>query len=381
MTVIRKRRPLEIWPAFVDATASLLLVVVFVLLIAAVGQLYLTNALFGRDEALMKLNARVVELADMLSMQKSESAELSELLNLRTASLARAEETIREQHDVLAGTREKLATREATLAEQERELAARNRTLARIETEVAALRALRDRLQADVEAVIGERDDVRARLEAEIGINVAARAQLELLNQQLAQLGQQLSSLNHALEVAAAEIELKGASIEDLGQRLNVALANKAQQLQRYRSEFFGRLRDALAEHPEVRVEGDRFVLPSSLLFETASDELGVAGVGQVAQLANTLNTLAGMIPDDVDWIVRIDGHTDRRSIASERFPSNWELSAARAIAIVRALIRYGVPERRLAATGFGEFHPIDAGQSEMAYARNRRIEIKLTSR
>ena len=232
-----------------------------------------------------------------------------------------------------------------------------------------------------MQAVIGERDAVRARLEAETRINVAAQAQVTLLNQQLAQLGQQLSRLNHALEVAEAEVELKQASIEDLGQRLNVALANKAQQLQRYRSEFFGRLRDALAEHPKVRVEGDRFVLPSSLLFETASDELGVAGVGQVARLASTLNTLAGMIPDDVDWIVRIDGHTDRRSIASERFPSNWELSAARAIAIVRALIRYGVPERRLAATGFGEFHPIDAGQSEMAYARNRRIEIKLTSR
>ncbi len=154
-----------------------------------------------------------------------------------------------------------------------------------------------------------------------------------------------------------------------------------AQQLKRYRSAFFGRLREALADYPGIRIVGDRFVLPSGLLFASGSDELGDDGRKQVARLAASLKDLAARIPSDLDWVLRIDGHTDARAIHSERFPSNWDLSAARAIRIVRALAAHGIPERRLAATGFAEHHPIDTQETPEAYARNRRIEIKLTSR
>ena len=151
--------------------------------------------------------------------------------------------------------------------------------------------------------------------------------------------------------------------------------------LQRYRSEFFGRLRDALSDYPDIRIEGDRFVLPSELLFESGSDKLGLAGQRQVMKLANTLREVAQIIPEDIDWVLRIDGHTDKRPISNSHFRSNWELSSARAISIVRAMINKGIPARRLAATGFAEYHPVDTADTAKAYARNRRIELKLTSR
>ena len=169
--------------------------------------------------------------------------------------------------------------------------------------------------------------------------------------------------------------------IEDLGQRLNTALASKARQLQRYRSEFFGRLSEALGQYPDIRIEGDRFILPSELLFESGSDQLGAEGRQQVARLARTLNEIAAIIPADIDWILRVDGHTDRRPINSERFQSNWELSAARAISLVRQMAASGVPLARMAAAGFAEYHPVDPAETATAYARNRRIELKLTSR
>ena len=205
---------------------------------------------------------------------------------------------------------------------------------------------------------------------------------MELLNRQLEELRQQLSAVASALEIAEKDIAEKQATIDDLGTRLNIALANKAQLLQKYRSEFFGRLRDALSNYPDIRIDGDRFVFPSELLFETGSDALGEEGKKQVIQLAKSLKEISRVIPGDIDWILRIDGHTDKRPIInSERFKSNWELSTARAISIVRELINLGIPASRMAATGFAEYHPVDSDETLEAYAKNRRIELKLTSR
>jgi len=162
---------------------------------------------------------------------------------------------------------------------------------------------------------------------------------------------------------------------------LNAALANKVQELSRYRSEFFGRLSEILGGTEGVRIVGDRFVLQSELLFDQGSADLGDAGREQMIHLATTLKELAEKIPQDIDWILRIDGHTDTVPINNLRFPSNWELSAARAISVVKFLIVQGLPANRLAATGFGEYQPIDTGQGPEAMRRNRRIELKLTQR
>ncbi len=189
---------------------------------------------------------------------------------------------------------------------------------------------------------------------------------------------QQLAAALDASEKKAAEQQVQ---IQSLGQRLNAALAGKVQELARFRSEFFGRLREALGDRPDIRIEGDRFVFPSEVLFERGSAELEPAGRAQIVRVADTLKQVAAKIPADVDWILQIDGHTDRVPIATPQFPSNWELSQARAMSVLRLLQDSGISANRLAAAGYAEYKPLDPGDSETAYRRNRRIELKLTQR
>ena len=382
MTTIRRRRPLDIWPAFVDATASLLMVVVFALLLAVLGHLVLSNALTDRDASLAELSSRINKLTEILSLEKAESARLEKLLSVRTASLDEAKKQIESQRLTIDEKIALLKERDATISGQEQKISEQVELLEKLRIDIEALTALRDRIQQELEKEIAEHEAVKQKLQEESELNIRNVAQMELLNRQLEELRQQLSAISSALEIAEKDIAEKQATIDELGAKLNTALANKAQMLQKYRSEFFGRLRDALSNYPDIRIDGDRFVLPSELLFETASDEIGVEGKKQVKQLATTLKEIAVIIPKDIDWVLRIDGHTDKRPIInSERFPSNWELSTARAISIVKELMKYGIPANRMAATGFAEYHPVDSRDTPEAYAKNRRIELKLTSR
>ena len=381
MTALRRRRPLEIWPAFVDATSSLLLVVVFALLLAVLGQLVLGTALAGRDEALASLGMRISKLAEILSLEQAETTRLEQLLAVRTASLTESQARISEQQETIRGQTALLAERELKLGALRDRLSDQIGLSETLQRDIEALTALRDQIRAELEQQIAAREDIRQQLQTESALNLDNLAQIALLNKQLGEFRQQLAALAGALEIAEQEITDKQIVIEDLGQRLNTALASKARQLQRYSSEFFGRLSEALGQYPDIRIEGDRFILPSELLFESGSDQLGAEGLQQVARLARTLNEIAAIIPADIDWILRVDGHTDRRPINSERFQSNWELSAARAISLVRQMAENGVPLARMAAAGFAEYHPVDLAETAAAYARNRRIELKLTSR
>ena len=381
MTALRRRRPLEIWPAFVDATSSLLLVVVFALLLAVLGQLVLGTALAGRDEALASLGMRISKLAEILSLEQAETTRLEQLLAVRTASLTESQARIGEQQETIRGQTALLAERDLKLGALKDRLSDQIGLVETLQRDIEALTALRDQIRAELEQQIAAREDIRQQLQTESALNLDNLAQIALLNKQLGEFRQQLAALASALEIAEQEIADRQIVIEDLGQRLNTALASKARQLQRYRSEFFGRLREALGQYPDIRIEGDRFILPSELLFESGSDQLGAEGLQQVARLAQTLNEIAAIIPADIDWILRVDGHTDRRPINSERFQSNWELSAARAISLVRQMAENGVPLARMAAAGFAEYHPVDPAETAAAYARNRRIELKLTSR
>ncbi len=381
MTALRRRRPLDIWPAFVDATASLLMVVVFALLLAIMGHFVLSTALTGRDKALAELSNRINKLAEVLSLEQAETARLQQLLSVRTASLEQAQLDIARQKTDIEQQRQQLDESRKLITSQETTISEQLDLISSLQLEIDALTALRDRIQRELEEQIAAHDDIQQRLQEESALNMQSLAQIELLNRQLEELRQQLSALADALEIADKEIADKQTIIDDLGQRLNIALASKAQLLQKYRSEFFGRLRDALSQYPDIRIEGDRFVLPSGLLFESGSDQLGAEGREQVRKLASTLREIAKIIPDDIDWILRIDGHTDKRPINSERFRSNWELSSARAISMVKEMINNGIPAKRMAATGFAEHYPVAKGDSDAAYAKNRRIELKLTSR
>jgi chemotaxis protein MotB len=335
----RRERTVEYWPGFVDALSTLVLGIVFLLSTFVVVQFYLSQQITGKDQALARLNAQIAELTQLLSMEKTGKATLEEMLTTLRANLESAEG----ERDRFKGLYEGLGSGAADA-------------------------------QGKVNALTGQ-------LDSEKQISARALAQVELLNQQIAALRRQLAALEDALEASEKKDKEAQGRIADLGQRLNVALAQRVQELSRYRSEFFGRLRAILGNRQDIRVVGDRFVFQSEVLFDTGSAALRPEGKVELDKLATALAELEKQIPPEIAWVLRIDGHTDVRPISSPQFPSNWELSSARAISVVQYLISKGISPQRLVAAGFGEFQPLDTGQAEDAYRRNRRIELKLTER
>ena len=446
-----QRAPYEIWPGFVDALTTLLLVIIFLLVVFALAQFFLSQALSGRDAALEKLNQQVNELADLLAIERKTSAELenqitqlnldmtkvqeerdSVIIQLDTLTsralsaeedrdrlqvlLREAEEKSAEQDEKLSVSEDSLKASLAELERLKRDIAALEETRKTLEEEVGTLALtiaerdveignLRDRSK-ELESRLAEQEErtnlaqkdieeretrlaelqtlylqTQDKLTEEEELSAAATAQVTALNAQINALRAELAKLNQLLDASETrDIEQK-AQIADLGKRLNQALAAKVQELQQYRSEFFGKLREVLKNRPGISIVGDRFVFQSEVLFDAGSAELGPAGREDMAKFAATLREISQDIPDDIDWILRVDGHTDKQPINTLRFPSNWELSTARAVSVTKFLISQGIPPSRLAATGFGEFQPIDPRDDEIGYLRNRRIELKLTER
>jgi chemotaxis protein MotB len=370
----RRLRSVNIWPGFVDALTSLILALIFVFVVFVVAQFTLSEVLSGRDEALRRLNRQIEELAQMLDLERKASADLRQSVAQLSAELQSSilkRDTLSARLSELSTERDKL-TQELQGAQTTTE--EKTKELAQLEQDVAVLRSLRQDLEAKV--LQGQQT-----LEAEKQVSTEAQRQVELLNRQLLALREQLAAIEKALEVAEAENKQKDVQIADLGRRLNVALAGKVEELARYRSEFFGKLREILGERSDIRIVGDRFVFQSEVLFPTASDELNPEGEKTLRRLADTLKEIAPKIPPDLHWVLEVDGYTDKRPISSARFPSNWELSTARATAVVKFLVANGISPEHVSATGFGEFQPIDPGTSDEAFSHNRRIELKLTER
>lgn len=370
----RRRRYLDFWPGFVDALAALLMVMVFVILIFVIGQFVLSDAVSGRDRALARLNAELAALAQTLSLETAARASAETRIGELSASLDRT----RGERDTLAGALDQ--TRSA-LTESEQALAGQLEEAALLSTNIAALERLKAELESEVAQLASSLDTSERTLRDQAEISDQAIAQIELLNRQIAAVRTQLEELMNALALAEQGIAERDIRIEDLGRELNVALAARVQELDRYRSDFFGRLRAVLGDRDDIAIVGDRFVFASEVLFPSASDEVSEDGLRQLMRLAETLKLVARDIPEDLPWVLQVDGHTDRRPISTARFPSNWELSTARALAIVKFLRDQGIPAKRLAATGYGEYHPLDPADTPEALTRNRRIELKLTSR
>ena len=341
MPLARMRRgetAMNYWPGFVDALSTLILGIIFLLTVFVVVQFYLQQEVNNQNTALSRLNTQVAQLSQLLSMEKTSKADLEgQLLQLR-ASLATA------------------------VTERDR------------------LQAAAQTAQSATAAAEGRATDLGGQLEGEKKISASALSQVELLNQQLAALRSQLAALAKSLQAAEQKDKEAQNQITDLGRQLNVALAEHVNELQRYRSDFFGKLRDILGDRPDIRIVGDRFVFQSEVFFDTGRADLKPEGRVQLDNLAKVLLQLQNEIPPDLAWILRVDGHTDVRPVTGF-FKSNWDLSVARAISVVQYLTTRGVSAQRLAAAGFGEFQPIDPGTSEDAYRRNRRIEFKLTER
>ena len=370
----RRRRGIDFWPGFVDALSALLMVLVFMLLIFTVGQFVLSDALSGRDKALAQLNAELAQLARTLSMeQEAKVAALGQVSEL-SASLA---QTSGERDALRLSLDDTTAELTRSQAQNEEDQA----QIARLSTDISALAELKRQLEAEIATRLAELEGEREKLVVQTELSAQSAAQVELLNRQMAALREQLDEITAALALQRAQSTAKDVRIEELGKELNLALAQRVGELQRYRSDFFGKLREVLGGRSDIQIVGDRFVVPSELLFASGTDELTPVALAQLDSLADTLAQVASEIPSDIDWVLRIDGHTDRRPIVTARFPSNWELSSARAIAIVKYLVTRGVPANRLSANGFGEFRPLDPADTEAAHAINRRIEIQLTNR
>ncbi len=370
----RRRQGVDYWPGFVDALSALLMVFVFLLMIFAIGQFVLADAISGRDQALSKLNAELAALASSLSMEKSAKVQALTQVEELSVSLASSQSQAQSLQLRLDETATLLSQTQAQLEGSQEEAA-------RLTADINALAELKRQLESEIATRLAEVETTRDKLTVQTELSAKSAAQVELLNRQMAALRSQLDEISASLELAKATSKAKEMQIEDLGRQLNLALANKVNQLARYRSDFFGKLREVLGNRDDIVIVGDRFVVPAGLLFPSGSDQLGDSGRLQLDQIASTLREVTAQVPADIDWVLRIDGHTDRQPINSARFPSNWELSSARAIAIVKHLIAAGIPPRRLAANGFGEFQPLESGSDPASLARNRRIEIQLTNR
>jgi chemotaxis protein MotB len=342
MALARARRDVGInyWPGFVDALSTLILGIIFLLTVFVVVQFYLTQEVSGKDTALNRLNAQIAQLTELLSLEKTGKLSLEEQLAQIRSSLSTAE-----------GDRDRY-------------------------------RGLYEGIGSGAASAQGKVTELSGQLDAEKKLSSRALAQVEILNQQIAALRRQLAALEEALDATEKKDKESQARIADLGQRLNVALAQRVQELSRYRSDFFGRLRTILGNRPDIRIVGDRFVFQSEVFFDTGKATLDKPeGRAELDGLAGALLDLEKKIPGEIPWVLRVDGHTDVRSINSPLYKNNWELSAARAISVVQYLIAKGVSPQHLVAAGFGEFQPTETEKTEEAFTRNRRIELKLTER
>lgn len=349
----RSRSTINVWPGYVDALSALLMLIIFMLLIYVVSQLYLSQTLSDRDSELARLNSRLQEISRMLGLEQDQ-----------TQALEQAMSTLQTDYS------ESLAQNEQLSEALDEERASRLEQQYNAEAQEMRVETLQESVA-----------QTEAELEQEEQLTDSQKAIILQLSNQITALQNQLSRITAALRLQEDVTAEKEAELEEVSQRLNTLLAERVNQLERYQSEFFGRLREILQDNENIRIVGDRFLLPSELLFASGSASLGESGRRELDKLAEVLLDVVSAIPEDIDWILRIDGHTDRIPINTAEFPSNWELSTARAVSVVRYLASQGVPQQRMAAAGFGEFFPVAEGNTPEALQQNRRIEVKLTDR
>ena len=336
----RHKRTVDYWPGFVDALSTLLMAIMFLLTVFVVGQFILSREISGRDEVLNRLNSQINELTQALALEKSGKQDLEDSVANLQASLSVAE-----------GDRSRL-------------------------------QALLDAGSGNSQAAQQRVGTLTQQLDEQKQASARALSQVDLLNQQIAALRSQIAAVEAALQASEEKDQTSQVKIADLGRRLNVALAQRVQELNRYRSDFFGRLREILSDRDNIRIVGDRFVFQSEVLFPSGAADLNPDGQAEMAKLAAALIDLSKEIPPEINWVLRVDGHTDNVALSGTgRYRDNWELSSARAISVVKFLIAQGVPADRLVAAGFGEFQPIAPGDTLDARATNRRIELKLTEK
>ena len=314
----RRRQGIDIWPGFVDALTSLIMVMIFLLLLFAIGQFVLSDALSFKDRTLENLRAQITQLTQKVGGVEEARASLESRLATAAASLDSSNQ---------------------------------------------------------------ERETLRSSLNEQVSRVNAMTAEIQAMDSMKLQQQSQVVDLTKRLDQAALDLQTRDAKLLDLDKQLKVVLASQLSELEKYRSEFFGKLKESLGQREDIKIVGDRFVLPSDVLFTSGSADLGTDAQDRLKKLVATVRDVSQKIPEKIHWVLRVDGHTDRVPIVTDRFPSNWELSTARAVSIVKYMITQGIPADHLSANGFGQYQPVDAKDSPEAYAKNRRIEFQLTNR
>ena len=369
------------WPGFVDALATLLMVFIFVLMVFVLIQANLAYRVSGQDATLGEMRQQLVSLSNLLNIERRASADLAaELAQLQIQlnnskleqnnlikKLALAQQTLDSQSDKLSLAEKQRQETQAALDSARGALDERLRSLQMIEGQLALTEARNQTQQRALDE-----------LKAETNASKEEVAQMTLV---LAGLRQRIEELTNLLAEKDRQAEEDQVAIASLGKSLNNALASRVQELQQFRSEFFGRLRDILKGRTDVQIVGDRFVFQSEVLFAPGQAEIGAVGKEQLSQLAIALADIGARIPNDINWVLQVDGHTDNLPVRAGRYTDNWDLSTERALSVVRFLVLEGVPAERLAATGYGEFQPLASGVSEEDRRLNRRIELKITQR
>jgi chemotaxis protein MotB len=375
---------LEAWPGYVDALSTLLMVTIFVLLVFVLAEAFLSSALTGSDNTIDQLRNQIAQLSESLSLQTTKAATLSQELAALNSQLAAAQaanaglnQQLGTANATIASLQSQGKTLSAQLSDAQSAASAANGRIAALQTQMAA------QAQADANAGPGLQDQLTAtqgKLAAQTKISQQALAQVALLNQQIAAMRLQLAALAQALDAAQKADAKENVQIADLGRQLNEALARKVEELQQYQSAFFHAMRDALANQPNIKIVGDRFVFESDVLFPVDSATLTAGGQAEIADVAKAVQEIATKIPPNVNWILSVDGYADSQPITGGPYHSNFDLSAARALTVLDLLIKDGVPENRLGASDMGANNPLVQGASAADYAQNRRIEFRLTT-
>ncbi len=371
----RTRRSADIWPGFVDAISTLLLVLIFLLTIFVSSEFLLSKLLSNKDDALEGLNMQIYQLSELLSLEKRENTDLTSTISKLNEKLNNSSIT----SDLLSMEFSDLKNKNIEL---NRLLNSLKENTNQIKEENKNLDLKNTNLESELKNLLSTLRATHVNLikaEKEVKLSEAAKNQVTILNMQIAELREQLNIIQNLLDINLEEIKQKDIHIMELGKKLNTALAVKVGELTQYKSEFFGRLRSILGNRDDIQIVGDRFIFQSEVLFASGSAEVGIEGVVQLTKLSKILLDTTKNIPKDIPWVLQIQGHTDQNPINTLLYPSNWELSAARAISVGKVLISSGVSSDKISVAGFAEFQPLELGQDPSSYRKNRRIEIKLT--
>jgi chemotaxis protein MotB len=365
----RNGNGLEAWPGYVDALSTLLMVTIFVLLVFVLAEAFLSSALTGSDNTIARLRDQIAALSQSLSMETSKDTNLSKELAALNAQLAGAQAQN-------TGLNAKATGLQAQLSEAQAEASSAAGRIAALQDQMATLA----QQQSEASGLQQQLSTTQGKLAQAQKLTQQQQDQLALLNQQIAAMRLQLSVLQQALNAARALDAKENVQITDLGRELNEALARKVEELQQYQSAFFHAMRDALANEPNIKIVGDRFVFQSDVLFPVDQATITPTGQKEIAQLASAVKEISKKIPPNVKWILSVDGYADSQTITGGPYHSNFDLSSARALAVLDLLVKDGVPATRLAATAMGSNNPINTGTTPADYAQNRRIEFRLTA-